>query len=130
MGEFGDFIYNKRVELNYTLRAEADQLGISFAYLSDLENGNKLPPNSNKDEKKQLMSKLKDVLKLTDQEYEEMIGYADKELVDKGHLSNDMNEYMNKVPLATVALRRATNKNLSEEDWKNIIKEIDKKNDK
>lgn len=130
MGDFGDFIFKKRQDLDYTLRKEAKELGISYSYLSDLENGNKLPPNSNKEDKKKIMDKLRYVLKLSKEEYELMLSYADKELVDKGHISNDINEYMNKTPLATVALRKATNNNITNEEWKKIIKNIEKTEEK
>lgn len=127
MGEFGNFIKNKRLEKRLTLMAAAKLLGISFSYLSDMENGKKLPPNSLNDEHKQLMKRFKECLEMSDDEYEHLEQLADKELVDKGHISNEINQYMIETPIATVALRKATKKNLSEEVWKKIIKEMDKK---
>jgi len=46
MGAFSDLIYDKRVSQRKTLLEVADQLGISAMYLSELENGKKLPVNS------------------------------------------------------------------------------------
>ena len=127
MGEFGKFIRNKRIEKRLTLIAAAKILGISFSYLSDIENGHKLPPNSLNDDHKGLMKKFRECFEMTDDEYDQLLKLADKELVDKGHLANEVNQYMIENPLATVALRKATKKNLSEKDWKKIIKEMDKK---
>ena len=126
MGEFGDFINQKRRENKYTLMNAAKILGISFSYLSDIEQGRKLPPNSTKKEHKELLKKMKDCFKLTDKEYDKLLELADKELVDKGHLSNDITEYMSETPFATMALRKATNKKLSDKDWKKIIEGMDK----
>ena len=92
-----------------------------------MENGKKLPPNSLNDEHKQLMKRFKECLEMSDDEYEHLEQLADKELVDKGHISNEINQYMIETPIATVALRKATKKNLSAEVWKKIIKEMDKK---
>ncbi len=127
MGEFGKYIKNKRIEKRYTLIAAAKLLGISFSYLSDIENGKKLPPNSLDDNHKELMQKIKKHLELSEEEYEELVKLADKELIDRGHLANEINQYMIENPIATVALRKATKKNLSEDAWKKIIEEMDKK---
>lgn len=127
MGEFGKYIKNKRIEKRYTLIAAAKLLGISFSYLSDIENGKKLPPNSLDDNHKELMQKIKKHLELSEEEYEELVKLADKELMDRGHLANEINQYMIENPIATVALRKATKKNLSEDAWKKIIEEMDKK---
>ena len=94
MGEFGKFIKKKRMEKRLTLMAAAELLGISFSYLSDMENGKKLPPNSINDEHKQLMKKFKEKLEMSDDEYEEFDRLADKELVERGHIANEINKYM------------------------------------
>ena len=52
MGEFGKYISNKRKEKGISLRTMAKDLDISISYLSDLEQGNKMPPNSSKDKYK------------------------------------------------------------------------------
>lgn len=127
MGEFGEYIQKKRIESKLTLMVAANILGISFSYLSDMEKGRKLPPNSTKEEHKELLKKMRDCFQLTEEEYNELLEFADKELMNKGHLSNDITEYLTENPLATIALRKATNQNLSEEDWKKFIDRMDKK---
>lgn len=127
MGNFGKFIRKKRTEKRLTLMSAAQLLEISFSYLCDIENGKKLPPNSSNEEHRELMKKIKEKLDLTDEEYEELIQLADEELINKGHIANEVNDYMIENPIAAVALRKATKKNLSEEKWKKFIEEMDKK---
>lgn len=130
MGDFGDFIKNKRRELELTLADVSDKLNISFSYLSDMEQGKKLPPNSDKESHKELMKKIKDVYELSEEEYEKMQDYADRELMEKGHLQNDVKDYVMETPAAITALRKATRQNLSNSDWQEIIKKMEKKNGK
>ena len=42
MSEFSDYLKEKRIERNITLRKMATDLNISVSYLSDIENGKKL----------------------------------------------------------------------------------------
>ena len=42
--KFGTFVRNRRTELGITLRDMAEKLGISPAYLSDIEKGNRKAP--------------------------------------------------------------------------------------
>ena len=125
METFGEFIHKKRKERSLTLMEVAGKLNISFTYLADLEKGNKLPPNSTKEERKETISKFKEALDLTEEEYQKLIELADQELVERGHISNDMSEYMSENPMATIAMRRAKNKNITNEDWKKIIDHIE-----
>ncbi len=125
METFGEFIHKKRKERSLTLMEVAGKLNISFTYLADLEKGNKLPPNSTKEERKETLSKFKEALDLTEEEYQKLIELADQELVERGHISNDMSEYMSENPMATIAMRRAKNKNITNEDWKKIIDHIE-----
>ena len=125
MKTFGEFIQEKRKEKKLTLMEVAEKLKISFTYLADLEKGRKLPPNSTKEERKETLTKFKEALDLTEEEYQELIELADQELIERGHISNDMSEYMSETPMATIAMRRAKNKNITNEDWKKIINHIE-----
>lgn len=126
MGEFGNFISKKRKEKEISLRTMAKDLNISVSYLSDLEQGNKLPPNSTKDNYKDLMMLIMDYLELNDEEKNNCQLFADNDLVKKGYVSNDITNYMGQTPLANVALRKAKDLNYSDEDWKKIIEKIEK----
>lgn len=126
MGEYGNFLKNKRSEKDITLRQMARDLNISVSYLSDLEQGIKLPPNSKDDKYKDLVAKIFEYLEITGEERELCLNLSDKELLNKGHVSNDIAEYMDKTPMATVALRKAKEKNISDKQWENILNELDK----
>lgn len=128
MGEFGKILEHQRKKLNLTLMEAAKKLDISFSYLCDMEKGRKLPPNSTKETHRDLLQKIKEEYQMADNEYEELLKASDQELIDKGHISNDISEYMSDNPLATIALRKAVNKSLSETDWKEIIKKIEERN--
>lgn len=125
MKTFGEFIKEKRKEKQLTLMEVAEKLKISFTYLSDLEKGRKLPPNSTKEERKETLAKFKEALELSEEEYQELIELADKRLIEKGHISNDMSQYMAETPMATIAMRRAKDKNITNEEWEKIISQID-----
>ena len=124
MGEFGDFISDKRKEKGVSLRMMAKDLEISISYLSDLEQGNKMPPNSSNEKYKDLINKIINYLEMNDIERKKCLNYADNDLVKKGHISNDITNYIGQTPLASVALRRAKELNYSDEDWKKIIDRI------
>lgn len=126
MGEFGNFISKKRKEKEISLRTMAKDLNISVSYLSDLEQGNKLPPNSTKDNYKDLMMLIMDYLELSDEEKSNCQLFADNDLVKKGYVSNDITNYMGQTPLANVALRKAKDLNYSDDDWKKIIEKIER----
>lgn len=127
MGEFGNFISNKRKEKGISLRMMAKDLNISISYLSDLEQGNKMPPNSSNEKYRDLIIKIIDYLNMDDTDKEKCLNFADNDLAKKGHISNDITDYIGQTPLASVALRKAKDLNYSDEDWKRIIDNFDKK---
>lgn len=128
MGEFGDYILQKRREKEISLRTMAKDLGISVSYLSDLEQGNKMPPNSSFDKYKDLIYKIMNYLELDDNDKQLCLEYADGDLVKKGHVSNDITNYMEQTPLASVALRKAKELNCSDDVWKEIIEKLQENN--
>lgn len=127
MGEFGNFISNKRKERGVSLRMMARDLDISISYLSDLEQGNKMPPNSSQEKYKDLIIKIVNYLNMNDMDKERCLNFADNDLAKNGHISNDITDYIGQTPLASVALRKAKNLNYSDEDWQRILDSFDKK---
>lgn len=127
MGEFGNFISNKRKEKGISLRMMAKDLNISISYLSDLEQGNKMPPNSSNEKYRDLIINIIDYLNMNDADKEKCLNFADNDLAKKGHISNDITDYIGQTPLASVALRKAKDLNYSDDDWKRIIDNFDKK---
>lgn len=127
MSEFSRYLKEKRSEKDVSLRQMAKDLEISVSYLSDIESGHKMAPNSKDDKYKNLMNQIIDYLDLSEMDKQEFIRLADKDLIERGHLSTDITEYIGQTPSASVALRKAKESNLSDSDWKAIINEIDKK---
>lgn len=127
MGEFGKYISNKRKEKGISLRTMAKDLDISISYLSDLEQGNKMPPNSSKDKYKDLIMGIMEYLEMNDEDKQICLNYADNDLIKKGYVSNDITNYMEQTPLASVALRKAKNLNYSNDDWEKIINDLKNK---
>lgn len=127
MGEFGKFISSKRKEKGVSLRVMAKDLNISISYLSDLEQGNKMPPNSSQEKYRDLIINIINYLDMNELEKEKCLSFADNDLAKKGHISNDITDYIGQTPLASVALRKAKDLNYSDEDWKRIIDNFAKK---
>lgn len=127
MGEFGIFISNKRKEKGISLRMMAKDLNISISYLSDLEQGNKMPPNSSNEKYRDLIINIIDYLNMTDADKDKCLNFADNDLAKKGHISNDITDYIGQTPLASVALRKAKDLNYSDDDWKKILDNFNKK---
>lgn len=127
MSEFSEYLRKKRIEKNITLRKMAKELGISVSYLSDIESGHKMAPNSKEDKYKNLIENIITYLELNDVDREYLVMLADKDLVNHGHVSKDITSYMGETPLASVALRKAKETNLTNEDWEKIIRKMDNK---
>ena len=84
-------------------------------------------PNSKEEKYNNLIEKIGECLSLTKEESEKLRNLADSDLGAKGYLSNDMTDYIENVPLAMAALRKAKDANLTESEWNEIIKKIDNK---
>lgn len=119
--KFGDFIAERRKEKGIGLRKMADLMGISAAYLSDIEKGRRNPP---------AMDKIKEVGKILELTQEEMEYAIDLAADDRGEIPIDLSEYIMKTDLAKIALRKANKKSneaadIVEKAWKEFIKAID-----
>lgn len=121
----GEFIAEKRKKKQIPLRKFANDIKISAAYLSDLENGNRPFPSTGKGE--ELFGEIIKILDLTDEEIEEFTHLKDLSMLETNHISQEMVAYMKSVPMAQTALRRAKDNNLTDADWEKIIEEISRK---
>lgn len=113
---FGQFIRQRREELGKTVRGFAAELDITPAYLSDIEKGNRYAP-------KNYLDKLKEVLKISEDDEQE---FEDLASVSRGSSFEDINCYLGKTRMARVALRRARDSQISDDEWEKFIKDIDK----
>ncbi|MBE5732684.1 MAG: helix-turn-helix transcriptional regulator [Clostridiales bacterium] len=118
---FGAFIKEKRLEKGINLRKLAELLELAPAYISDIENGNRNSPSPDK------MEKLVEVLGLNEDEKNEMYDLAAKDRDNT--VAPDISEYVKSNDAVRVALRKARNLNLGEQEWLKIIEKMENGDD-
>ena len=118
---FGTFIKEKRLEKGINLRKLAELLVLAPAYISDIENGNRNSPSPDK------MEKLVEVLGLNEDEKNEMYDLAAKDRDNT--VAPDISEYVKSNDAVRVALRKARNLNLGEQEWLKIIEKMENGDD-
>ena len=118
---FGAFIKEKRLEKGINLRKLAELLVLAPAYISDIENGNRNSPSPDK------MEKLVEVLGLNEEERNEMYDLAAKDRDNT--VAPDISQYVKSNDLVRVALRKARNLNLGEQEWLKIIENMENGDD-
>jgi transcriptional regulator with XRE-family HTH domain len=123
-GEFGTYIDSKRKGrgINGADVLQKDMalaMGVSNVYVTDMIKGRRYPPNIS------YLEKLIDILKLTPEEWEEMLDIAGRE---REEAAPDLPEYLmsEDIPHVRVALRRANDKHLGDDFWKTVVKRIEK----
>lgn len=117
--KFGNFVEQKRKEnTKMTLRAFAESIGIAAAYLSDIENGNRKPPEG------EVLEKILDKLRLTQEDRKnayDMVGEIREEVAP------DIPKYVLENNHVKAALREARDSDASVEDWLAFIETIKNK---
>ncbi|MCI6573767.1 MAG: helix-turn-helix domain-containing protein [Arcanobacterium sp.] len=98
------------------MRQFADMIGVTAPYLSDIEKGRRAAPDSKLDA-------IADVLHLSVADRERMFDLAAR--TRENQVSADLSGYIMDTDLARVALRRAKERDLSEQQWKDIIEIIE-----
>lgn len=121
---FGDFIKKKRQEHpdELTLKEVSKMLGISLSFLSDVENNRRKPFDKDK------MELFAVKLGLNADEKAEMYDLAAR---DRGEIPADLEDimmYSETGDMARIALRQSNEGKISEEDWKQFIRDMEKKN--
>lgn len=108
---FGSFIRQRREALGLSSRALALDLGLTPAYLMDIEKGNRAAP-------RKYFQALIDRLDITGDDLATFYDLAGKSRNDQ---YDDLNPYLGKREKARVALRVARDLDLSNEAWQEII---------
>ena len=116
---FGEYVKQRREQLELTMRDFAESIQISPAYLCDIEKGNRNPPAKHLD-------KFAEVLRITDAE--ELNKFYDMAGVGKNGQHTDINSYIEGVPSARLALRVAKDKQFTDEQWLRLVEIIKKTN--
>lgn len=117
---FGSFL-NQHRQGKMTLRAFAAKIGVTPAYISDIENGRRDPPG------KELVDKMAAELSITGSDlfaFYDLAGYGRMEV------SPDLREYIMDSKVAAVdrlALRTARDHDATKEDWQKFIEDVKRK---
>lgn len=124
-GEFGKFIDEKRKGRgengkDILLKDIAKAMGTTPTYLSDIVKGRRNPPEM------PMLLRIADILKLSQDEQAEMFDLAGRE---RNEAAPDLPEYImdEKLPHVRAALRKANDKGLGDDFWKQVYDAIDKK---
>lgn len=114
---FGEYIKQKRIEKEISLRKMATMLDCSAAFLSDVEKNRRKPLDMER------LEKLADILELSKDERTEMFDLAGKERV----IAPDLPDYINGNDFVRCALRKARDFGAGEEEWNKFITALEEK---
>ena len=116
---FGKFVKSRRESLAIPQKVFAEKVGISPAYLSDIENGNRRAPEK-------YLARIAMILGISDPD--ELSEFYDKAgISQKGH-HYDINVYIHDKPSARRAFRTAMDEGWTDDDWREFIEIIKRKN--
>lgn len=118
MSAFGDYVFTKRTEKHFTLRGFAKAVELAPSYISDIEKGNRCP------NERGMLDKMVRVLELDGDAADKLYDLAADQ--KKGDIPQDVAAYIAENNLARVALRKAKSRNMSNTDWQEVIKNIEK----
>ena len=119
---FGSFMRQKREEKGITVRGLATMLGITPAYVSDLEKDNRAAPRRNSP--KDLLERIWQILMSTD---EDRHRYYDLAAESRDGQYDELNDYLHQHANARLALRVARDRGLDEDGWSAIAEQIQKR---
>ena len=111
--QFGPLLKQLRLERKFTLRKFAGRIGITPAYLSDVENSRKAPLTDAN------LSKAIDILALSTDEAHRL---NDAAASWDGSVAPDIAAYINRMGRARIAMRVAEECNATDEDFDEFIK--------
>ena len=111
---FGSFIKEKRLAAGINLRKMSSLLEIAPAYMSDIENDHRYPPEKEK------IYKIAEVLNLTREETDELFDLSAGN--KKNLVSPDIADYIMTQEKSRIALRLARDTGAGEKEWEKIIR--------
>lgn len=115
--KFGAYVREKRLEAKVNLRKLAEILCIAPAYMSDIENGHRYPPEKEK------IYKIAETLHLSQEETDYLFDLAARS--KKNSVSPDITDYIMAQDKSRVALRLARDSGAGEKEWEKIIRMLE-----
>lgn len=116
---FGELLKEIRISKGISLRTLAERLGVSASYASDVERGKRNPLSPEHLDKAAL------ILNLSKEERDRLFDSAAQSKGDA--VSADVILYAGEVKNVSAALRKARELNLGDEEWLEIIEEMERK---
>ena len=116
--KFGDYIAQKRLEKNISLRKMADMVGLSAPYWSDIEKNRKNPPSLDK------LELIASILGLPEDEKTVMLDLAGN---GRNTVGPDIPEYIKENDYVAAALRTARDLGANEDDWEKFVADLRKR---
>lgn len=117
--QFGKFVRTKREEKGMNLRKLAELLEIAPAYMSDMEKARRYPPDKGK------LYKIAEILDFTKEETNTMFDLA--ALAKDNTVSPDLSEYIMEHESVRVALRKARDLDMDDEEWMKVIEMLERR---
>lgn len=117
---FGEYLKQKRLDKEITLRGFAKLVDISPVYLCDLEKGRKAAPSM------EVMQKMVSKLALSKEESERFYDLAALEQTAKNPIPKDLNAFLKDNRVIVSALRTAKDLDATDEEWQDFIDKLRK----
>lgn len=117
---FGEYLKQKRLDKEITLRGFAKLVDISPVYLCDLEKGRKAAPSM------EVMQKMVSKLVLNKEESERFYDLAALEQTAKNPIPKDLNAFLKDNRVIVSALRTAKDLDATDEEWQDFIDKLRK----
>ena len=117
---FGEYLKQKRLDKEITLRGFAKLVDISPVYLCDLEKGRKAAPSM------EVMQKMVSKLALNKEESERFYDLAALEQTAKNPTPKDLNAFLKDNRVIVSALRTAKDLDATDEEWQDFIDKLRK----
>ena len=117
---FGEYLKQKRLDKEITLRGFAKLVDISPVYLCDLEKGRKAAPSM------EVMQKMVSKLALNKEESERFYDLAALEQTAKNPIPKDLNAFLRDNRVIVSALRTAKDLDATDEEWQDFIDKLRK----
>ena len=117
---FGEYLKQKRLDKEITLRGFAKLVDISPVYLCDLEKGRKAAPSM------EVMQKKVSKLALNKEESERFYDLAALEQTAKNPIPKDLNAFLKDNRVIVSALRTAKDLDATDEEWQDFIDKLRK----
>lgn len=117
---FGEYLKQKRLDKEITLRGFAKLVDKSPVYLCDLEKGRKAAPSM------EVMQKMVSKLALNKEESERFYDLAALEQTAKNPIPKDLNAFLKDNHVIVSALRTAKDLDATDEEWQDFIDKLRK----